>query len=74
MNQPLLNSSFDWNGIRAPCVFADVRTDWSPAALERVTKHEKHPFFSVLWPVEQWRLPYMHLCKQEPGSPPWATF
>ncbi|GHV62445.1 L-fucose isomerase [Spirochaetia bacterium] len=58
----LLNSSFDWNGIRAPYVvatendclngtsmllghlltgaaqiFADVRTYWSPAAIERVT-------------------------------------
>jgi L-fucose isomerase len=58
----ILNSSFDWNGIRSPyivatendglngvsmlfgyllsgCaqVFADVRTYWSPAAIERVT-------------------------------------
>ena len=58
----MLNSSFDWNGIRAPYVvatendclngtamlfghlltgtaqvFADVRTYWSPAAIERVT-------------------------------------
>ncbi|MDR0553174.1 MAG: L-fucose isomerase [Treponema sp.] len=58
----ILNSSFDWNGIRAPYIvatendclngtamlfghlltgtaqiFADVRTYWSPAAIERVT-------------------------------------
>jgi L-fucose isomerase len=58
----ILNSSYDWNGIRAPFVvatendclngtsmvfgylltgtaqiFADVRTYWSPAAIERVT-------------------------------------
>jgi L-fucose isomerase len=60
--EALLNSSFDWNGIRAPYVvatendslngaamlfgrlltntpsiFADVRTYWSPEAIERVT-------------------------------------
>jgi L-fucose isomerase len=60
--EAMLNSSFDWNGIRAPFVFAtendslngvamlfgwlltntaqvfaDVRTYWSPAAVERVT-------------------------------------
>ena len=60
--EAILNSSFDWNGIRAPYVFAtendslngasmlfghlltntaqifaDVRTYWSPAAVERVT-------------------------------------
>ncbi|MDR1810988.1 MAG: L-fucose isomerase [Prevotella sp.] len=60
--EAMLNSSFDWNGIRAPYVlatendalngtamlfgylltntaqiFADVRTYWSPAAVERVT-------------------------------------
>jgi L-fucose isomerase len=60
--ESILNSSFDWNGIRAPylvatendslngtamlfgwllsgCaqVFADVRTYWSPAAIERVS-------------------------------------
>ena len=60
--EALLNSSFDWNGIREPLVvatendhlnglamlmgklvtgkaqgFADVRTYWSPAAIERVT-------------------------------------
>ena len=60
--EALLNSSFDWNGIREPmilatendtlnamsmllghllndsaAVFADVRTYWSPAAIERVT-------------------------------------
>jgi L-fucose isomerase len=61
-SEALLNSSFDWNGIRAPFVvatendslnglsmlfnylltntaqiFADVRTYWSPAAVERVS-------------------------------------
>ncbi len=61
-SESLLNSSFDWNGIREPMilatendtlngmamllghlvndsasVFADVRTYWSPAAIERVT-------------------------------------
>lgn len=61
-SEALLNSSFDWNGIRAPymvatendClngvsmlfnylltntaqIFADVRTYWSPAAVERVS-------------------------------------
>jgi L-fucose isomerase len=61
-SEVMLNSSFDWNGIRSPyivatendclngvsmllgylltgCaqVFADVRTYWSPAAIERVT-------------------------------------
>ncbi|MDD2442650.1 MAG: L-fucose isomerase [Eubacteriales bacterium] len=61
-SEALLNSSFDWNGIREPMilatendslngmamllghlladsasVFADVRTYWSPAAIERVT-------------------------------------
>ena len=60
--EAILNSSFDWNGLRAPyilatendalngvsmlfghlltnaaAVFADVRTYWSPAAVERVT-------------------------------------
>lgn len=60
--EAILNSSFDWNGIRAPYmvatendslngismlfgylltrtaqIFADVRTYWSPAAVERVT-------------------------------------
>ncbi|MDR2472875.1 MAG: L-fucose isomerase [Tannerella sp.] len=60
--EALLNSSFDWNGIRAPfilatendalngtamlfghlltntaSIFADVRTYWSPSAVERVT-------------------------------------
>ncbi len=60
--EAILNSSFDWNGIRAPFmvatendalngvsmlfgnlltqtaqIFADVRTYWSPAAVERVT-------------------------------------
>lgn len=60
--ESILNSSFDWNGIRAPItlatendtlngltmlfqtlltkqasLFADVRTYWSPAAIERVT-------------------------------------
>jgi L-fucose isomerase len=63
--EAILNSSFDWNGIREPFVFAtendslngvsmlfghlltataqifaDVRTYWSPAAVERVTGHE----------------------------------
>ncbi|UOQ49962.1 L-fucose isomerase [Gracilibacillus caseinilyticus] len=63
--EAILNSSFDWNGIRAPYivatendtlnaatmlfghlltntaqVFADVRTYWSPSAVERVTNHE----------------------------------
>jgi len=63
--ETMLNSSFDWNGIRAPYIlatendslngvtmlfnyllthtaqiFADVRTYWSPAAVERVTGHE----------------------------------
>lgn len=61
-SEALLNSSFDWNGIRAPMmvatendslngvsmlfnylltntaqIFADVRTYWSPQAVERVT-------------------------------------
>lgn len=61
-SEAILNSSFDWNGIRKPFVFAtendtlngatmllgnlltdtaqifaDVRTYWSPAAIERVT-------------------------------------
>jgi L-fucose isomerase len=61
-SEAILNSSFDWNGIRAPYVvatendhlngismlfgrlltntaqmFADVRTYWSPASIERVT-------------------------------------
>jgi L-fucose/D-arabinose isomerase len=60
--EAILNSSFDWNGIResftfatendslngvamlfghlltaTPQVFADVRTDWSPAAVQRVS-------------------------------------
>ena len=60
--EAILNSSFDWNGIReaivlatendslngismlfghlltnTPQIFADVRTYWSPAAVERVT-------------------------------------
>ncbi|MBT2288720.1 L-fucose isomerase [Paenibacillus albidus] len=63
--ETILNSSFDWNGIRAPYIvatendslngvtmlfnylltntaqiFADVRTFWSPAAVERVTGHK----------------------------------
>ncbi len=63
--EAILNSSFDWNGIRAPFVFAtendslngatmllnylvssraqifaDVRTYWSPEAVERVTGHK----------------------------------
>ncbi|MGZ8515112.1 MAG: L-fucose isomerase [Candidatus Limnocylindrales bacterium] len=62
--EAILNSSFDWNGIRAPFVFAtendtlngasmllsylltntaqifaDVRTYWSPEAVQRVTGH-----------------------------------
>jgi L-fucose isomerase len=62
-SEAILNSSFDWNGIRAPHlvatendslngvsmlfnylltntaqIFADVRTYWSPAAVERVAK------------------------------------
>ena len=62
--EAILNSSFDWNGIRAPHmfatendslngatmllsylltnraqIFADVRTYWSPDAVERVTGH-----------------------------------
>ena len=61
-SEAILNSSFDWNGIRAPFtfateddhlngismlfgnlltntaqIFADVRTYWSPASIERVT-------------------------------------
>ncbi len=61
-SEAMLNSSFDWNGIRAPYmvatendafngismlfgylltntaqIFADVRTYWSPAAVQRVT-------------------------------------
>jgi L-fucose isomerase len=63
--EAILNSSFDWNGIRAPYmlatendslnaitmlfghlitntaqVFADVRTYWSPDAVDRVTGHK----------------------------------
>lgn len=63
--EAMLNSSFDWNGIRPPYllatendtlngvtmlfghlltntaqVFADVRTYWSPEAVERVTGHK----------------------------------
>lgn len=63
--ETILNSSFDWNGIRPPYimatendslngvtmlfghlltntaqVFADVRTYWSPEAVERVTGHK----------------------------------
>ncbi|MEO8285984.1 MAG: L-fucose isomerase [Chloroflexota bacterium] len=63
--EAILNSSFDWNGIRAPFVFAtendslngatmllgnlltntaqifaDVRTYWSPASVERVTGYK----------------------------------
>ncbi len=63
--EAMLNSSFDWNGIRQPFIvatendclngvamlfghlltntaqiFADVRTYWSPAAVERVTGYE----------------------------------
>jgi L-fucose isomerase len=63
--EAMLNSSFDWNGIRAPFVFAtendclngatmlfgnlltntaqifaDVRTYWSPAAVQRVTGYK----------------------------------
>jgi len=62
-SEAILNSSFDWNGIRSPYlvatendslngvsmlfnylltnttqIFADVRTYWSPAAVERVSK------------------------------------
>lgn len=62
-SEAILNTSFDWNGIRAPYlvatendslngvsmlfnylltnttqIFADVRTYWSPAAVERVSK------------------------------------
>ncbi|WP_438447982.1 L-fucose isomerase [Gorillibacterium sp. sgz5001074] len=62
--EAILNSSFDWNGIRSPYIvatendalngatmlfgylmthtaqiFADVRTYWSPEAVERVTGH-----------------------------------
>jgi L-fucose isomerase len=62
-SEAILNSSFDWNGIRAPItvatendalngvsmlfgnlltntaqIFADVRTYWSPEAVERVSK------------------------------------
>ena len=62
--EAILNSSFDWNGIRAPYIFAtendslngtgmllgylltgipqifaDVRTYWSPTAVQRVTGH-----------------------------------
>lgn len=64
-SEAILNSSFDWNGIRPPFtfatendtlngitmlllhlltnraqVFADVRTYWSPEALERTTGHK----------------------------------
>ena len=63
--ETILNSSFDWNGTRAPYIFAtendclngvsmlfgylltntaqifsDVRTYWSPTAVERVTGHK----------------------------------
>jgi L-fucose/D-arabinose isomerase len=63
--ETILNTSFDWNGIRAPYVvatendslnaacmlfgyllshtaqiFADVRTFWSPQAVQRVAKHK----------------------------------
>ena len=63
--EAMLNSSFDWNGIRAPMmvatendslngvcmlfgylltntaqIFADVRTFWSPDAVNRVTGHQ----------------------------------
>ncbi|MEO5953223.1 MAG: L-fucose isomerase [Chloroflexia bacterium] len=63
--EAILNSSFDWNGIRAPYIFAtendslngatmllghlltntaqifaDVRTYWSPASVERVTGYK----------------------------------
>ncbi|HAV8253402.1 TPA: L-fucose isomerase [Escherichia coli] len=63
--EAILNSSFDWNGVREPFVvatendslngvamlmghqltgtaqvFADVRTYWSPEAIERVTGHK----------------------------------
>ena len=63
--EAILNSSFDWNGIREPLImatendclngatmlfghlltdtaqiFADVRTYWSPAAVQRVTGYE----------------------------------
>ncbi|MGG6312678.1 L-fucose isomerase [Paenibacillus macerans] len=63
--ETVLNSSFDWNGTRAPYlvatendslngvgmlfgylltntaqIFADVRTYWSPASVERVTGHK----------------------------------
>jgi len=63
--EAILNSSFDWNGIRAPYIvatendslngvsmlfghlltntaqiFSDVRTYWSPSAVERVTGHK----------------------------------
>lgn len=63
--EAMLNSSFDWNGIRAPFIFAtendslnavcmlfgylltnkpqifaDVRTYWSPEAVQRITGHK----------------------------------
>ncbi len=63
--EAILNTSFDWNGIRAPYIvatendclngasmllgylltntaqiFADVRTYWSPEAVQRVAKHK----------------------------------
>ena len=63
--EAILNSSFDWNGVREPYIvatendalngismlfghlltntaqiFSDVRTYWSPAAVERVTGHK----------------------------------
>jgi L-fucose isomerase len=63
--EAMLNSSFDWNGLRAPYlvatendslngtamlfsylltntaqIFADVRTYWSPASVQRVTGHK----------------------------------
>ncbi|WP_336774562.1 L-fucose isomerase [Paenibacillus sp. MMO-58] len=63
--EAILNSSFDWNGVRPPFIvatendslngvvmlfgylltntpqiFADVRTYWSPASVERVTGHK----------------------------------
>lgn len=67
-SEAILNSSFDWNGIRAPFmvatendalnglsmllgylltdsaqIFADVRTYWSPEAVERVTGWKPSP-------------------------------
>jgi L-fucose isomerase len=71
-SEAILNSSFDWNGIRAPYIvatendslngasmlfgyllthtsqiFADVRTYWSPDAVERVTGWRPKPPFDT---------------------------